>query len=281
MIWPKPRIQSYPGNKEQLKIHYELEKKLAQKIINSDENSRSEVTREAYDELYQKITWHPGIGISKEERYIRAQKNFNKYIPFLPKSGKVLELGCGSGELCEVFYNNGYKVVGMDVSAVKKQMQSNIKILQGDLRNIDKMFNGNFDVIISCQVIEHLHPDDVPKIFSKVFKLLNNGGIFAFDTPSSVGFPRDISKFFDKTPKGFHLREWKHQELYDELKKVGFKEIYTPIIYPFFPPKLSLPGKFKCTLENMIEKIPFLIIQEFLAKVTNVAEIRVIAIKKV
>lgn len=280
IIWPKPRVQSYPGNKLQLKTHYELEKRLAQKIINADENSRAEVTRGAYDELYQTITWHPGIGVSKEERYIRAQKKFDMYRFFLPSSGKILELGCGSGELCEVFYNNGYEhIVGIDASISKIKMQHNIKILQRDITNIDKIFDETFDVVISYQVFEHLYPDDVPKIFSKVFKLLNKGGIFCFDTPSSVGFPRDISKFFDRIPKGFHLKEWKHREIYDELKKAGFKGIYTPIIYPFYSSNLALPCKFKCIMEDVIEKIPSLIIQEYLGMLTNIEEIRIIAKK--
>ena len=56
------------------------------------------------------------------EEYCKATINidmsniYNKFLPFLPKGGRILDAGCGSGRDSKIFIDNGYKVLAFDAS---------------------------------------------------------------------------------------------------------------------------------------------------------------------
>jgi hypothetical protein len=68
---------------EQLEQHYRLEKQLAARIMNAPESERTQVSLEAYDELFSTITWHDGL-LNTEQRRLQVQEN---YKPFLRMVG--------------------------------------------------------------------------------------------------------------------------------------------------------------------------------------------------
>lgn len=54
------------------------------------------------------------------ERFIKKLNQCENILHsgFIPKSGKVMEAGCGEGVLCREFYKKGYLVTGVDISKV-------------------------------------------------------------------------------------------------------------------------------------------------------------------
>jgi SAM-dependent methyltransferase len=94
----------------------------------------------------------------------------------VPANARVLDYGCGGGELANAIHNSGYlNVVAMDVQSDRPiTLDKGVKYL-----GIDELPSGElFDVIVLRHVLEHLeHPIDVMASLGN--KLSNSGKIVA------------------------------------------------------------------------------------------------------
>ena len=96
-----------------------------------------------------------------------------------------LDLACGTGTLCNFFYNNNIKTSGIDIS---KDM---IKIARGKNKNIDFQIkdmityksNSKYDLItITCDAVNHiLNEEDFNQMFKNIYDMLNYNGYLIFD----------------------------------------------------------------------------------------------------
>lgn len=98
------------------------------------------------------------------------------------RTGKMMDVGCGDGHFLEVAKNRGWQVTGteFDPVAVELCRKKGITIFRGALASLQ--LEGDFDVITSFEVIEHIHSgvEDVQRIQA----LLRSGGLFYFTTPN-------------------------------------------------------------------------------------------------
>jgi len=111
------------------------------------------------------------------KRYFDIQVlNAEKYvIPFIEekfqiKAGmRVLEIGCGEGGVLKAFINKGCEGVGVELDASRIEnaklflsediAAGRLKFVVKDIyqADIEKDFNGQFDIIVLKDVIEHIH----------------------------------------------------------------------------------------------------------------------------
>ncbi len=135
------------------------------------------------------------------KRYFDIQVlNAEKYvIPFIEekfpvKPGmRVLEIGCGEGGVLKAFINKGCVGVGveMDASRIENAQiylpediaAGRLKFVIKDIYKVDveKDFNGLFDIIVLKDVIEHIH--DQAKLISWIKNFLKEGGIVFYGFP--------------------------------------------------------------------------------------------------
>lgn len=121
-------------------------------------------------------------------------KEWGKYITSLLKeynvnNGLVLELGCGTGSICEYLAKKGYDVIGIDNSidmlnvAREKKEESGLDILyiNQDMREFE-LYGTVKAVISSCDSINYVtNKRDLVKAFKLVNNYLDPGGVFIFD----------------------------------------------------------------------------------------------------
>ena len=102
---------------------------------------------------------------------------------FRPKSS--MDLGCGTGILCEILHNSGIRAAGMDFSSgmidIAKQGNPDISYEVADMITFcpDKEFD-----LITCtgDALNHIpNLSDVKKIFENVYHYTASGGYFIFD----------------------------------------------------------------------------------------------------
>ncbi len=98
--------------------------------------------------------------------------------------GKMLEVGCGTGEFCQVVNNIGKSVTGIDISeSVITEARSRYKAIPFHVGTIDDVDpEVKYDAVFAFEVIEHLtNPDG---FFRKAYALLAKNGFLCVTTPS-------------------------------------------------------------------------------------------------
>ncbi|MCX6160782.1 MAG: methyltransferase domain-containing protein [Ignavibacteriae bacterium] len=106
---------------------------------------------------------------------------------------RVLEIGCGNGNICIALGSLGYDVLGIDMddvsigNAASRNKFSNVRF---EVKDAEK-FNpaDKFDAVVCSEVLEHLHePERMVKVLSG---LLKPGGILVATVPNGWG-PREL-----------------------------------------------------------------------------------------
>jgi 2-polyprenyl-3-methyl-5-hydroxy-6-metoxy-1,4-benzoquinol methylase len=152
----------------------------------------------------------------------------------LPKGGRVLDFGCGSGAFLSFARELGWHPFGveMDVNAASVVRSDGLNVLARSLAELDGKYEAFFDVITLSHVIEHLHQP--AKEIQRCFRLLKPGGLLWIETPNvdSFGF-----KLFGRYWRG--LEAPRHLVLFNEgslgtlLRKAGFHDVERlPIQHP-------------------------------------------------
>jgi len=130
--------------------------------------------------------------------------NHAQFLKDMPaRGGKLLDIGCGTGEFLAMAQDAGYSVTGIDFS----QMTIEIARSQFGLKElypctveelVSQKPNEKYDVIVFFELLEHV--DDVPGFMSSVKRLLAPGGFIALSVPN-----RDRWRV---NPVGLSVREW-------------------------------------------------------------------------
>jgi hypothetical protein len=97
----------------------------------------------------------------------------------------MFELGCGDGSVIACAERLGVKGAGLDISAHAKSLARpgvQEKIVLGDLLEIEGL--PKVELICAFDLIEHISPNKIDKLLSKIRSLLERGGVAIFNTPA-------------------------------------------------------------------------------------------------
>jgi SAM-dependent methyltransferase len=213
--------------------HWRLERELTQELLQSSPDHRAETFERCYSELYRAVSWlREGSQQSGQQLAERA------LWPVLigPPPREVYEIGSGDGSLARHLVALGYTVRATEITAERGNRREEQGLTWAGTDGVHlEAFEvpGSFDAVISNQVVEHLHPDDLQTHLRSARKLLRPGGRIAFATPHAYTGPHDISRVFGlDAPAGMHLHEYTYRELARVLREAGFVGLAAPIRLP-------------------------------------------------
>ncbi len=209
---------------EQRRAHYELERRLSDKLRNSTKSERRNLYTEVYDEIYTKVPY-----LLPEQVEISHQKltsDLKMIRPYVSKDTSYLEVGPGNCIFAFAIAPFVKKVLAVDVSPeVTKNSNppANFELVISDGTSIPVPAD-SVDFAYSNQLMEHLHPDDAKEQLENIYRALKSGGTYLCRTPNRLSGPHDISGYFDDVATGFHLKEYTIEDLIKLMKEVGFKK---------------------------------------------------------
>ena len=139
----------------------------------------------------------------------------------IPKTAKILEIGCGNGVFRDQLENCGYVVDGCDLNlfALKLANRGKGRLIYYNIFDLAPELIGKYDLIILMDVIEHI--DNDVEFLRIAGKHLNDDGLVLINVPA---YKYLFSKY--DTEAGHHRRYTKGK-LNKVLEKSGFVPIKT------------------------------------------------------
>jgi len=137
-------------------------------------------------QLYDQV-WNTGLEAGIEELGDDEMSlQFINAIELLRQSDTILEIGCGSGNLCNELIQLGFKnIIGTDISNAALNY-GHQKYEHLDLRLMDatclEFPDNTFEAVLSFDLVEH-----IPAVnchLAEVYRVLKPGGKYLFQTPN-------------------------------------------------------------------------------------------------
>jgi SAM-dependent methyltransferase len=219
--------QDQPLTEEQVQYHLELERRLAAELLATTPDNRPSAFERCYTSLYRELPWlnhvQQGTGVGEWPALLG------------PPPQKIYEVGSGRGELAGALADYGYDVEATEITAERSgNNHERVRWSSTDGVHLAHFaLAPPYDAVLSNQVIEHLHPDDLAEHFAGASAILRPGGRYALATPHVFYGPNDIGGVFDlQVGVGMHLREYTYCELAEKLEAAGFSRVSAPLSFP-------------------------------------------------
>ena len=192
-----------------------------------EEQVLPEVYSKSYFDIHHE---HPRSDYLYSERKNRIARGI-EYLEPRPRE-KILDLGCGNGEVSQVISDSGAFVWGVDysieaIALAKERRAKNADFSVSDAERLS--FRDNyFDKVICLDVFEHIYPHKLEKVLLEVKRVLKPGGRFVVATSPNSFY---LGPFMSIAKKLLKIKQFESEEYhvnvfnYFRLKKLfkGFK----------------------------------------------------------
>src|ERR1700760_4675749 len=187
---------------ERIRVHYEVERELADRLRNSSRADRRDLYSLVYDELFERVPDHPQLTrkISAEDTRVELELQMRFLRHFLRPGITFLEIGAGDCSLSVEIARTARRVYALDVS-------ESISALAEHPANLERVISdgvsipvpaGSVDFAYSNQLMEHLHPDDAFEQLRNILQALAPGARYICITPNRLTGPHDVSSHLDR-----------------------------------------------------------------------------------
>lgn len=133
------------------------------------------------------------------------------------KDKKILEIGCGNGNIVDFYRKLGYDIIGID----KDETVKNEYIFNVDFN--DFYFEKKYDLIYALHVLEHI--SDPEEFILKIYNNLNVGGKFFLEIPNAEDPLLTLykNKGYKKFWYPYHLFFWTPNTIKKMFSKLNIK----------------------------------------------------------
>ncbi|HEX3186206.1 MAG TPA: class I SAM-dependent methyltransferase [Pyrinomonadaceae bacterium] len=183
-----------------------------------------------YSPWYSSAFFYTGFYLSEEElsppafintRLEEITAGFSSY----RDNNRLLDIGCGAGNLLQAARKNGWNAQGLDVSAgaVQHVRSLGYEVFEGELQ--DAAFpSQHFDVVTAAELLEHLI--DPRPLLQEVARILRPGGLFWTTTPHARGLSgRMLGLKWRCVWPPEHLQLFSIRGLTKLLRDAGFRQL--------------------------------------------------------
>jgi methionine biosynthesis protein MetW len=213
-------------------------------------------TKDYYEKYWQKRKKEIGEPIrSIIPSFLRQFSQYGAIANQIPPKSKILDLGCGDGNVTQLFLEKG-EVIGVDISkeALKKAASLGIKTKLYDLNKLPLSFGDeSFDIVILTDTLEHFI--DPLNMLKESLRILANGGRVIITVPNFArlsnrlrmlwGDPVDILHWEKYGDGKEHFHWFTKGKIEHFLKLAGFKKIRfipTGLPFGFILGQIGFPG---------------------------------------
>ncbi len=180
------------------------------------------------------------------EEYVK--RHFTIYVERFAGCSNVLDIGCGRGELLEVFGQHGIQATGIDLNdgCIAMCQGKGLSVQKADLFSyLEELPDKSLGGLACLQVVEHLPPARLPEFVSLAHSKLKTGSLMAIETPNPACLAIFARHFYlDPT----HAKPVPSALMAFYLEEAGFGTLETLPLEPAIrsmPSLASLPDDFR------------------------------------
>jgi SAM-dependent methyltransferase len=177
----------------------------------------------------------------RPEKSVRERQR--EYVELMRGQSRVVDLGCGRGELIAMLRDEGVSAYGVEIDPdfIALLEEKGIEVVAVDaVAHLEELEQGAVDGIVGSHVIEHLAPAAASRLVALAGEKLADGGILVLETPNpesvvagSINFHRDLT----------HVRPIHPETLAFLCESAGFSDVEIHRLSPVpDEERLPLPG---------------------------------------
>jgi SAM-dependent methyltransferase len=178
------------------------------------------------------------VGYTTFRRVIKADRNMQTLIDEyfrLPAGSRLLDVGCGTGDLAALV--PGVKYVGVDhnpayVGSDDAAVDESPRFVNADLADLGTLDLGTFETAVAVGVLHHLDDELATAMVASVRDKLAPGGRFVTSDPVFHPDQRTIARVLMALDRGRFVR---HPADYARLMGSSFPEVKVSIRHDLLP----------------------------------------------
>ena len=194
-------------------------------------------------DVYAKyVSSFKGGAATRDERALRYYLRWCeiKYGPFLkalPPGGRVLDLGCGSGDVMRLLVRRGFDAEGIDISEeqISLAVAAGLNAQTADAFEFLASRQQTYDGIVAVDFIEHFAKEELLRLLAAIRAALKPGGWLLIQTPNGQGLFANTVVYGDLS----HLTILTPRSLRQALALGGFENVD---VYEAGPAPLGVGG---------------------------------------
>lgn len=176
-----------------------------------------------------------------------CEQNLQPFLERISKQSRILELGCGQGQMLDFLNKKGFSSVeGVDTS--KEQIMAaeryGLQVYHSDVFDFLHASRQGYDLVLAIDFVEHFTRQELIQLLCGIKKILNKGGHLIFRTPNGQGVFAGQIIYGDLT----HMTILTPQSLRQILRFTGFEIVRMK--ESLFSSR-GLKGKMRCLLWNL------------------------------
>lgn len=103
---------------------------------------------------------------------------------------RVLDLGCGAGDLSDLLSRSAFQVIGLDLASsalrLARQRYPQLQLVQSNVTEGLPFLSGAFDAVAACLALHYFSWDTTVAIFGEIHRVLRVEGLFLFRVNSTT-----------------------------------------------------------------------------------------------
>ena len=147
---------------------------------------------------------------------------YNDFLSYIPKDGKILDLGCGSGRDSIEFIKRGYKIIAVDGSIELANAASKIIGQQVICSKFEDLkLTETFDGIWASASLLHVNKKDIVDVIKNISSNLKSTGVFY------MSFKYGENEYVDEKGRYFNCyTEETFKEILVQVPSLKIESIY-------------------------------------------------------
>lgn len=137
-----------------------------------------------------------------------------------PEGKSICDLGAGKNPISQRYNFSASKTVTVDID------EDNFPDVLHDLTRKFPFKNNSFDIVIACEILEHLH--DTGFFLKEIKRILKPKGNLVMSVPNVCSMKYRLAFLLGRIPAhaskvyGYHVRDFNKSDLINTIEKHGF-----------------------------------------------------------